>query len=78
MPVPLAIAAYFTIWWVALFAVFPVVLRSGQPSEDKGATPAGLDPGAPLAPRLLRTAVWTTIVAAVVFAALDAYVIWLD
>ena len=78
MPAPLAIAAYFTIWWVTLFAVFPVVLRSGQPAQGQDETSAGLDPGAPLAPRLLRTAIWTTIVAAVIFAALDAYVVWLD
>jgi predicted secreted protein len=75
MPAPLAIAAYFTIWWVTLFAVFPFVLRAGSPSERE-AQP-GLDPGAPIAPRVLRTALWTTIVSAVLFAALDAYVTWL-
>ena len=36
--------------------------------------PPGSDPGAPAAPNLGRKALWTTLVAAVVFAALDAYV----
>jgi predicted secreted protein len=71
MPAPLAIATFITIWWVALFAVFPFVIRPRGESEADGA-PAGLDPGAPLAPRLLRTALWTTLVSAVVFGVVDA------
>ncbi len=74
MSAPLAIASFFTIWWVSLFAVLPFVLRAGQSSEE--ARP-GSDPGAPAAPRVIRTALWTTFVAGVVFAALDAFVIWL-
>jgi predicted secreted protein len=73
MSAPLAIASFFTIWWVTLFAVSPFV-RNSQPAAD---APLGSDPGAPTAPRVMRTALWTTGVAAVIFAALDAYVIWL-
>jgi predicted secreted protein len=76
MPAPLAIASYFTIWWVALFAVFPIVSRAGS-IEGDGEAPPGIDLGAPRAPRFLQTVVWTTVVAAVLFAALDATVIWL-
>ncbi len=77
MSAPLAIAAYFTIWWVTLFAVYPVVLRAKpSPSADE-TKPPGTDPGAPAAPRVIRTALWTTVLAGVIFAALDAYVIWL-
>jgi predicted secreted protein len=77
MSAPLAIASFFTIWWVALFAVLPFVLRTGQGSETHAGAPQGSDPGAPAAPRVIRTALWTTLVAGVIFAALDAYVIWL-
>ena len=76
MPAPLAIASYFTIWWVTLFAVLPFVLRAGQPPDSGEEIHPGLDPGAPVAPRVLRTALWTTLVSAVLFVALDAYVIW--
>ncbi|HEY1943562.1 MAG TPA: DUF1467 family protein [Roseiarcus sp.] len=77
MSTPLAIASFFTIWWVSLFAVLPFVLRAGQGSDTHADAPPGSDPGAPVAPRVIRTALWTTLVAGVVFAALDAFVIWL-
>ncbi|MBV8473695.1 MAG: DUF1467 family protein [Hyphomicrobiales bacterium] len=77
MSAPLAIAAYFTIWWVALFAVLPFVLRAGPRSAADEAGAPGTDPGAPAAPRVIRTALWTTVLAGVIFVALDAYVFWL-
>jgi predicted secreted protein len=75
MSLPLSIAAYFTIWWVVLFAVLPFGVRS---HAEAGATdlPSGADPGAPATPRLGLKAIWTTGVSAVVFAAVDAYVYW--
>jgi predicted secreted protein len=75
MPLPLSIATYFTIWWVVLFAVLPFGVRS---ATEAGAIdlPSGVDPGAPAAPRLGEKALWTTAIAAVVFAAIDAYVFW--
>ncbi|MGD0563860.1 MAG: DUF1467 family protein [Roseiarcus sp.] len=77
MSAPLSIVVYFTIWWVALFAALPFAVR---PREEAGVgdAPPGSDPGAPVAPRLVRTALWTTLIAAAIFAALDAYVIWMD
>jgi len=73
MSAPLAIAVYFTIWWVTLFAVLPFGVRS---SAEVGGTdaPAGSDPGAPVLPHIGRKALATTIVAAIIFVALDAYV----
>jgi len=73
MSLPLSIAAYFTIWWVTLFAVLPFGVRS---ATEAGVTdaPKGADPGAPAVPNLAKKALWTTGVAAVVFVALDAYV----
>ena len=64
MSLPTAIAIYFIIWWVVLFAVLPWGVRSQQ--ESGGVAP-GTDPGAPAVPRLMRKLVWTTIVAGVVF-----------
>ncbi len=59
-----AIAIYFLIWWVTLFAVLPFGVRS---QEEQGEFAAGTDPGAPVAARLLWKLVWTTLVASVVF-----------
>jgi predicted secreted protein len=64
MSLATAIAIYFIIWWVVLFAVLPWGVRSQH--EDGAITP-GTDPGAPTIPQLRRKLVWTTIVAAIVF-----------
>jgi predicted secreted protein len=65
MSIATAIAIYFIIWWVVLFAVLPWGVRS---QHESGAVAPGTDPGAPTIPRLRAKLVWTTIVAAVVFA----------
>ena len=44
MPVTTAVAIFFLIWWIVLFAVLPWGVRSQQ--EDAEVAP-GTDPGAP-------------------------------
>ena len=44
MSLTTAIAIYFIIWWVVLFAVLPWGVRS---QEESGAVAPGTDPGAP-------------------------------
>jgi predicted secreted protein len=68
MSLPTALAIYFIIWWVVLFAVLPWGVRS---QHEHGAFSPGTDPGAPAIPNLKRKLAWTTIVAAVVFAIFD-------
>jgi predicted secreted protein len=65
MSLATAFAIYFIIWWVVLFAVLPWGVRS---QDEDGTIIPGSDPGAPTIPRLRRKLVWTTIVAAIVFA----------
>lgn len=73
IPWPLAIAVYFTLWWLVLFAVLPIDIRSLH--EVEGAPEAeGSDPGAPVAPRLLFKAAITTVVTTVIFAIFLAFV----
>jgi len=67
MTTPMAIAIYFTIWWIVLFAILPWGVRS---QHETGDVVAGTDPGAPVAPRLLIKAVATTIVSSILFAGL--------
>jgi predicted secreted protein len=61
-----AIAIYFLIWWITLFAVLPFGVRS---QGEAGEVIPGSDPGAPAIPALGKKLIWTTIVATVVFAA---------
>ncbi len=57
-----AIAIYFLIWWLTLFAVLPWGVRPQGEGEP------GTDPGAPAVPRILWKLFWNTVVAGVVFA----------
>ncbi len=59
-----AFALYFVIWWTLLFAILP--LRN-QAETDPALIVKGQDPGAPAAPRLREKAIWTTLLASVVF-----------
>ncbi|MFL6810529.1 MAG: DUF1467 family protein [Bradyrhizobium canariense] len=61
-----AIAIYFLIWWIMLFAVLPWGVRSQGPEGAEGAP--GTDPGAPTVPRLKAKLLWTTIASGVVWA----------
>jgi predicted secreted protein len=54
-----AIATYFVIWWIALFAVLPLGVKSQI--EEGGVTP-GTEPGAPARPMLVKKAIITTII----------------
>jgi predicted secreted protein len=63
----MAIAIFFTIWWVLLFAVLPFGVRSQHETAE---IVPGSDPGAPVAPRRLAKGLWTTAISLVAFAAL--------
>jgi len=56
-------AIYFVVWWIVLFAVLPWGMRT---QEEEGEVTLGTTASAPANPRLLRAAIATTIVAAVV------------
>jgi predicted secreted protein len=73
MPVTTAVAIFFLIWWVVLFAVLPWGVRS---QSERGEVAPGTDPGAPAVLHLGRKLVWTTLVSAAIFAA--CYVAYVD
>jgi predicted secreted protein len=59
-------AIYFVLWWLVLFLTLPFGVRSQH--EDGGVSP-GTDPGAPVASRMGRKLIWTTLLSAVFYAA---------
>ena len=65
MSITTAIAVYFILWWVVLFAVLPFGVRS---QEESGAVEPGTDPGAPTVPAIWSKLVWTTVASTVIFA----------
>ena len=73
MKVAYGIAVYFVIWWTVLFAILPFGIKSHQETGD---VIEGTDPGAPVRPRMLRKAIQTSIVSAIVFAGFYVYMIY--
>ena len=73
MPVTTALAIFFLIWWVVLFAVLPFGIRS---QHEDGEMAPGTDPGAPVLSRLGSKLLWTTAVAVLIFAA--CYVVYVN
>ncbi len=64
VPIPMAVAIYFVMWWIVLFAVLPFGVRS---QEEGGAVVPGTERGAPMAPLILLKALWTTGISAALF-----------
>lgn len=60
-----AIALYFIVWWIILFAVLPFGIRS---QVEDGEVVPGSEPGAPAQPQLLQKALLTTGIACIVYA----------
>jgi predicted secreted protein len=62
MTLTLGVVLYLMIWWMTLFAVLPLGVRT------QGEVVAGTPESAPVRPRLLRTVLINTVVAGVAFA----------
>jgi predicted secreted protein len=73
MPITTAVAIFFLIWWVVLFAVLPWGVRS---QHEGGEVAPGTDPGAPAIPNLRWKLVWTTLVSIMIFA--GCYVVYAE
>jgi predicted secreted protein len=71
MSITFAVAIYLVIWWTVLFAVLPIGLRT---QGEDGVVVPGTPESAPTAPRLVRVALLTTAISALVFGGLWAAV----
>ncbi len=65
MSIGIGIAGYLLLWWVLLFAVLPLGVKSQREMND---VIPGSEPGAPVRPQLWRKALTTSIVAAFAWA----------
>lgn len=74
MSFPSLIAVYFVVWWIVLFAVLPWGMKT---QDEEGEVVLGTTPSAPSNPRLVRKAVITSIVAAIVTAGIWYAVVYL-
>ena len=62
-----AIALYFIVWWLTLFAILPIGVRS---QEEAGEVVPGSEVGAPAAARMGYKVLLTTLVSIPVFLAI--------
>jgi predicted secreted protein len=66
MKIGTAIAIYFVVWWIVLFAVLPWGVQNAHEAGET--TLEGNEPGAPVQHQMGKKALITTVVAGVVFA----------
>ena len=67
MAVVFAISLYIVIWWIVLFAMLPIGVRT---QAEEGEVSPGTTESAPHLPMLLPKIVATTVVSSLVFAGL--------
>ncbi len=60
------VAIYFVIWWITLFAILPIGVRSAHEAGEEVAQ--GHDAGAPVSHGLVKKALINTVVATIIFA----------
>ena len=73
MTLAFAAAIYVVIWWIVLFAMLPIGVRTSEEAGEKSAP--GTAESAPHLPQLLPKMVATTVVASIVFAALYVIIV---
>jgi predicted secreted protein len=66
MKIGTAIAIYFVVWWIVLFAILPWGVKNAHEAGET--TLEGNEPGAPVEHQMGKKALITTVVAAIVFA----------
>jgi predicted secreted protein len=65
MPIATGMAVYFIFWWLTLFTVLPIGLRTQADEDD---VTLGTVPSAPHKHRMGRVFIITTIISALIFA----------
>ncbi|HYH70564.1 MAG TPA: DUF1467 family protein [Methyloceanibacter sp.] len=72
MTVAFGVAIYFVIWWIVLFAMLPIGVRTQD--EDGNVSPGTVE-SAPSLPRLLPKMLATTVIATIIFAGVYAVLV---
>ncbi|MBE3095946.1 MAG: DUF1467 family protein [Planctomycetes bacterium] len=72
MTVAFGVAIYFVIWWIVLFAMLPIGVRTQD--EDGNVSPGTVE-SAPSLPRLLPKMLATTLIATIIFASVYAVLV---
>lgn len=60
-----SIVVFIIIWWLILFIILPIKIKS---QNEKGSVVKGTDPGAPTDPKIVFKLILTTVIASILFA----------
>ena len=71
MSLPIAFGVYFICWWLVFFVMLPIGVHT---HADADTVEPGTADSAPVAPQLVRKAVATTVVSAILFALVYAVI----
>ncbi len=72
MTLAFGVAIYFVIWWIVLFAMLPIGVRTQD--EDGNVSPGTVE-SAPSLPQLLPKMLATTVIATIIFAGVYAVLV---
>ncbi|MEA1942850.1 MAG: DUF1467 family protein [Pseudomonadota bacterium] len=53
------LVVFLIVWWLVIFTMLPIGVRSQEEDAD---VVEGTEPGAPVAPMLMKKAWWTTVI----------------
>jgi len=73
MSLVFGLAIYFIVWWIVLFAILPIGVRTSEEAGEE--TARGFAESAPHRPRLLPKMLATTVISGIVFAGLYAIIV---
>ena len=73
MTIAFAASMYLVIWWIVLFAMLPIGVRTCE--EEGETTVPGTPESAPHMPNLLPKMVATTVISSIVFAVLYVIIV---
>ncbi len=73
MNLPAIVVIFVMVWWCVFFAMLPIGVKGRWESEEDGVE--GADPGAPQDPNLKKKAIWTTMIAVPITAAIVAVIL---
>ena len=72
MTLAFALAIYVVIWWIVLFAILPIGIRT---QAEEGDVSPGTTESAPHLPRMLPKILATTVLSSVIFAVLYVIIV---
>ncbi len=73
MTITAAIVLFAVIWFLTLFVVLPIGMRS---QGDEGVVEPGTPASAPSDPQMRRKFFWVTVITVAIWAPLCAFILW--